>query len=67
MIHICPAAIGGTIGGGGGEAIGAMEAQIVNPPRVTDASERHDIVVPGVISWLIGPALPEKRVPEMVM
>jgi hypothetical protein len=61
---------GGGLGdGGGGDAVvtGEDEAQMIQPPYVTEPSEYHVKVDPAAIGTLLGPDVPLKRVPPIVM
>ena len=57
---------GGDVGDGGGDG-GAGDAQITKPPAVVILSLDHAIVSPAAITTLLGPLVPEYRLPPMVM
>ena len=66
--HIVDADVGGLGDGGGGAATvaGVDEPQMIQPPYVTEPSERHVIIAPAAIGTLLGPLAPLKRVPPIV-
>ena len=57
----------GAGGGGGGIAIGESAPQMIQPPLVTEPSEYQFMISPAFIMTLVGPVVPEYRVPPIVM